>query len=386
MIEAKIDDVIGLTRQLVRLPGEAGREKRVADFLMDFLPTRGFVNVARDPNGNVIARVRGDGPGKVLLLDAHMDTVGIAPNLPWKFDPFEGRVDSGRLYGRGTADMKGALAGMITAMSMLDPAHIQGEVVLSASVMEEVLEGVALKAVMDRVRPDYVLIGEASDLRIIRAGRGRAEIKVTAHGRPAHTSSPQHGINAVEAIMPAISKISMLELPSHHQTESAVIVLTDIISDPYPGHSVIPSSCTATYDRRLVPGETREAVLAPLRDLPTIPGAYLEVHLETGVYPTYTGTSLSKDKWFPAWVLEDDHPLLINAIRGLESIGLTAQLGSYNFCTNAAYSMGEAGIPTIGFGPSTEKMAHIVNEYVEIEALRQATRGYKAIIESVLGF
>jgi len=377
-------DLIKLTQKLVRVPSEAGDEKQVSELLLDEMAALGFDQVWMDENGSVVGMIEGAQPGATLLFDGHMDTVGIAPGLTWEHLPFGGEIADGRLYGRGSTDMKGPLAAMITAAGSVERKQIHGKIAVSASVMEEVLEGVALQTVMEVVEPEMVVIGEPSDLRLIHGGRGRAEILLEAIGRPSHSSAPELGLNAVQAIIPALQTLETLELPSHPLVGRAILALTDIISEPYPGHSVIPSRCRVTFDRRLMPGETPASVLAPFKELPTLPGAKLQVRIAKGEYRTFTGKLLEREKWFPAWLLEKSHPFIRAAAHGLEKAGLAVAFGTYNFCTNAAYSIGIAGIPTIGFGPSPEGLAHVVDEYIEVDQLVKAAHGYKGIIESVL--
>ncbi len=376
---------IELTQQLVRTPSEAGQEQRVAHFLLEAMPAYGYDAVGLDEFGSVTGIRIGDQPGPTLLLDAHIDTVGIAPGVPWQFDPFGGQISAGRIYGRGSSDMKGALAAMIVAGGRINPAEIAGRLVVSASVMEEVLEGAALEHIMETYQPDFVLIGEASDLKIVHGGRGRAEIRIEAVGKPAHSSSPAKGINAVEAILPVLTGIQNLELPDHPFIGEAIFALTDIISEPYPGHSVIPSRCRATYDRRLLPDETPEGVLEPLRQIRSLPGAAINVTIAEGEYHAWTGRTVNRNKWFPAWMLDKDHPLILDAVAALVRVGIRPEFSAYRFCTNAAYSAGVAGVPTFGFGPSREEIAHIADEYIEIDALVKAAQAYQAIIETVLG-
>ncbi len=376
--------LITLTRELIRCRTGPGDERAAAEFLLDRMPGLGFTDVAQDKLGNVTGVIQGQKTGPTLLLDAHTDTIGVAPGVPWTYAPYEGQVVGGRIYGRGASDMKGALAAMLTAATRVKPSSLAGKLVVSASVMEEVLEGAALRSVMDRFKPDYVVIGEASELKIVRGGRGRAEIVIETTGRPAHTSAPHQGVNAVEAMLPVIQNIQSMEPGSHPVLGQGVMVLTDIISEPYPGHSVIPSVCRATYDRRLLVGESQASVLEALGGLGTIPGAGLEVRLARGKYRAFTGEVVEMDKWFPAWVLETGHPFLRAAAGALTQAGLDAGFTTYQFCTNAAYSIGIAGVPTIGFGPSRESLVHIVDEYVEIEQLAGAARGYRALIETLL--
>jgi putative selenium metabolism hydrolase len=382
---AEIDSqlVVQLTQEMVRIPSKPGEEGELAGFLREKLSELGFDNVRVDKCGNVIGEIVGNQPSPTILFDAHTDIVGIAPGVPWRHDPFGGEIVGDRLYGRGSADMKGALAGMIAALKSFEKDEMSGRAVVAATVMEEVLEGVALQVVMDEVHPDFVIIGEASELKIVRGGRGRTEIVLETTGVPAHSSSPQHGVNAVEAILPALHKISNLDLPSHPLLDPAVMVLTEIISEPYPGQSMIPSKCRATFDRRLMPGETRESVMRSLADLPTISGAKFESKIAEGFYRSYTGWDFSMEKFFPAWLLDLSDPIVKGAAHGLSQMGMPVGYGVYHFCTNAAYSIGEAGVPTIGFGPSNEAVAHTADEFVEIDELIEAAHGYKAIFRGL---
>ena len=124
----------------------------------------------------------------------------------------------------------------------------------------------ALQAVMDAAPPDFVVIGESTNLNLSRGGRGRAEVHLTTMGRPAHSSSPQLGRNAVLDMMAVIAAMEAILLADDPLMGPAIFALTDIVSQPYPGHSVIPSICLATYDRRLLPGESAASVLGAITD------------------------------------------------------------------------------------------------------------------------
>lgn len=376
------NELVGLLQKLIRIQSLSGQEKAVAGLIASAMRELGFDEVRIDDNGSVIGLVRGARPGPTLLLDAHCDTVGVAPGVSWQHEPFGAEVVGNRLYGRGASDMKGALAAMIHAAAAVDRSRLAGAVAVSATVMEEVMEGVSLAAVMDALDPDFVIIGEATDLNLNIGGRGRAEIKLEALGKPAHSSSPHLGVNAVHRMIPAIQAIEQLSLGHDPLLGPGIMALTDIISEPYLGNSVIPSRCRVTYDRRLLPGETESSVLDGLRQLPEL--ADIDVRLAQGQHATYTGAMLEAVKFFPAWKLPPEHSLVQKALAGLRTVGQNPQLGAYRFCTNAAYSAGRAGVPTIGFGPGAEARAHIVDEFIELEELFAAARGYAALIPHIL--
>ena len=379
-----IQRLIDFTQRLVRQPSFSGEEATVIQIVINEMGSLGFDKIWTDENGSAIGIMEGAQPGKTLLFDAHCDTVGIAPGSSWTRDPFGGEIIDGYLHGRGCADMKGALAAMMHAAASVDKSKLHGKIIVSASVMEEVFEGGALKTVMDQVNPDFVVIGEASDLNLVHGGRGRAEIHLETIGKPSHSSSPHLGVNAVHLMMKVIEAVDQIKLGEHPRLGPAILALTDIISEPYPGYSVIPSRCKATYDRRLLPDETIEDVLDPIASLPELKSIQMNTVIAHGEHQAYTGKILRGTKFFPAWELDAKHPFVESALKGLRASGLEPQLSAYRFCTNAAYSMGVAGIPTIGFGPGTEADAHVVDERLRLEVLEKAARGYQGIMEAVL--
>jgi len=380
------DSLVAFARSLVRCPSRFGEEEAVVSLILAQMTELGFDRAWRDANGSAIGIIEGELPGSTILLDGHCDTVGVAPGVTWTHDPFGGEVESGFIYGRGTADMKGALAAMIYVAAGLDRARLRGRVVVSATVMEENLEGAALKDVMDAVSPDFVVIGEATDLKLNRGGRGRAEIHLETIGRPSHSSTPHLGRNAVHDMLRVVAAVERLPMQSDSFLGPAIMALTDIISDPYPAYSVIPSRCRVTYDRRLLPGEMVAGVLGDLRGLRDLEGLTIDLRatIAQGEHTTYTGAVLRGPKFLPAFLFPEDHPFVQTAARGLRSAGLDPQMGAYRFCTNAAYSAGMAGVPTIGFGPGREEDAHVVDERVAVADVVAAERGYRGIIEAAL--
>ncbi|MEZ4727518.1 MAG: YgeY family selenium metabolism-linked hydrolase [Caldilineaceae bacterium] len=379
------EKLVQFAQALVQRPSLSGEERAVAERVVDEMRGLGFDSVKTDENGSVIGIIEGAQPGKTLLLDAHIDTVGIAPGVPWTHEPHGGRVVADALYGRGSADMKGALAAMIHAAAAVDRTKIHGRIAVSASTLEEVLEGVTLRTIMDDVQPDFVVIGEATALHLNRGGRGRAEVHLETVGRPAHSSSPHLGRNAVLDMMKVIAAIETLDLPVDPLMGPAMMALTDIISEPYPGYSVIPSLCRVTYDRRLLPGETPADVLAAITEHPAVQGLPLQAMIAQGDHLAYTGATLQADKFFPAWIFPETHPFVARALAGLHAAGLQPAISAYRFCTNGAYSAGMAGVPTIGFGPAKESDAHVVDERLLLSDLFMAAQGYQGIIEAVLG-
>ena len=289
------------------------------------------------------------------------------------------------MYGRGTSDMKGAVAAMVYGAALIPREELRGSVMVSASVGEELVEGAALRHVLTDHPADFVVIGESSNMNLVFGGRGRAEFKVTTHGTPSHASAPHLGDNAVHTMRAVIEQIEQIEVPRSSEVGAGVMALTDIISNPYPAHSVIPSGCTATYERRLVPGETLEQVIEDIERACAAAGApETTIELARTGYQSYTGWKSDQPKWFPAWAFDVRDPFVAASQEALVQIGERSQPAAYQFCTNAAYSAGIAGIPTIGLGPSDETLAHIIDEYIEVEQLERAVTAYAVVAEAAL--
>lgn len=385
--------VVDLCRQLIRIPSLSGREKQLADHLRQYYLSHNFDHIQIDSFGNVIARAKGNRPGKCLLFDGHIDTVPVEDPSLWQHDPFGAQIDGDRVYGRGATDMKGAVAAFSQAAADFLAAHgrdFAGELCLAGVVHEECFEGVAARSVSAAVHPDLVIIGEASEMNLKCSQRGRAEILVETFGVSCHSSNPEKGVNAVYAMCRLIEAFRQLP-PSRHpeMAGDGILELTDITSAPYPGASVVPDYCRATFDRRLLVGETPQSVLAPLnaaidRLTAEDPRFRAKVSFTAGQEKCYTGAAIADQRFFPGWLVDRNAPLVQKIYKRICDKGYTPALTGYSFCTNGSHYAGEAGIPCLGIGPSQEYLAHTVDEYVSIDELYAITDYYTAVMEAVL--
>ncbi len=392
MTAERNQQLIALCQALIQSQSYSGHEDGVVNRMKQAFDELGFDEMIVDSYGSVLGRIKGNRPGKVMLLDGHIDTVPVPDETKWTHKPFDGELADGKIYGRGTSDMKGAVSAMIAASAFFAAdtrREFAGEIYVSGVVHEECFEGVAARKISERIRPDYVLIGESSELNLKRGQRGRAEVVVETFGKPAHSANPSAGINAVYKMAELIREIGRLEAPVHPTMGQGILELTDIKSSPYPGASVVPDYCRATYDRRLLVGETRESVLKPLlalmREMKSKdPQFEAKAHFATDTQTCYTGNEISGERFFPGWFLEQEDEFVQSALRGLRSAGLNPQVTQYSFCTNGSHYAGEAGIKTVGFGPSREDLAHTIDEYIEVDQLLKAAEGYGGILRAVL--
>lgn len=375
-------DTLELLKLLVETESITGNEKNIVDVLDDVFHSLGFKTI-RTPSGCICGVIDGKEKGPTILIDGHIDTVGV-PNIErWTHDPFRLTSEDGRLYGRGTSDMKGGVTAALAAASSFIPLA-KGRIVVACIVEEERFEGICAREVSALFNPDYVIIAESTHGKLNIGQRGRCEIVVKAEGRSCHSSNPEEGENAVLNAVQAIEALETFVPEEHEILGKGIMALTDIISSPYPGMSIIPGECRITYDRRTLVGETPESVLGEVNRLLEENNIHASASIALGETTSYTGNRLSSLRFFPSWCYSTDDEIVKKSSAGLESIGLFEGYGHYAFCTNGSHYAGEKNIPTIGYGPGEERLAHIVDEYIEESDLYKVRRGMEGIIRSLI--
>ncbi len=380
--------MIAFARDLVRIPSLSGEEEAVAHRVAREMRDLAFDEVLLDPMGNVLGRI-GSGEGPILLFDAHMDTVGVGDPDAWRFPPFGGEIADGRLYGRGAADMKGPLAAMVYGAHLFAREYRgRGTLYVAAVVQEEPKEGLALKVLLREmgIRPDFVVLGEPSDLAVKRGHRGRLEIRVTTYGRACHASTPWAGENALYAAAKVIFGVELLAptLADDPVLGRGSIAVTHIHSFA-ASRNAIPDRVELYIDRRLTLGETEVKALADIRNILQKEGIRGEVVVPEYDVVSYTGYRVRGRESYPAWLLAEDHPFLRRVVHAVEgALGQRPTVGTWRFSTDGVYTMGELGIPTVGFGPGREQVAHTADESVSLRDLERAMGAYARIAEEVL--
>lgn len=386
------EKVISLCQELIKEQSYSGQEDKVVEVLKKNFNELGFDDVVVDKYGNIIGHIKGKRPGKKIVFDGHIDTVPVTNPDEWTHAPFAAEIHDGKIYGRGTTDMKGAVAAMTCAAANFAAdcdKDFAGDIYVAGVVHEECFEGVAARAISERVKPDYVVIGEASQLNIKIGQRGRGEIVLETFGKPCHSANPEKGINAVYKMAQVIEAIRTLK-PTHHEVlGDGILELTDIKSSPYPGASVVPEYCRATYDRRLLVGETKESVLEPINQLleelmKKDPELKVKASYAVGKEICHTGNEIEGERFFPGWLFDESEDFVQAVYGELKSMGFDPEITQYNFCTNGSHYAGEAGIKTLGIGPSRENLAHTVDEYIEIEQLTSVTQCYYGVMKALL--
>lgn len=386
--EAQCSDFL---QHLVQTPSLSGQEASVARIVATEMQRLGFQSVHTDRIGNVIGRY-GQPGGPILLLNGHMDTVNVGDLSAWKHDPFGGEIIDQKLYGRGSVDMKGPLAAMLHGIGILiaQGVPLPGEVVVVAVVQEEPTEGMAMRVLVEEegLRPDWVILGEPTLMQISRGQRGRMEIRVATMGRSCHASTPEKGDNA---LYEAARLIFGVEILNARLMEDAVLgkgsIAVTHLATVAGSRNAIPDRCDLVIDRRLTLGETALRALAEIEAL--LRREDVRGRVNTGYYrsTSYTGYHTEGPEVYPAWLLAEDNPLLLQTSASLEkSLATRPQVRTWGFSTDGVYTMGEAGIPTVGFGPGDDMLAHTADEHIALAQVFDASRAYAHLSIDLLNY
>jgi putative selenium metabolism hydrolase len=286
--------------------------------------------------------------------------------------------------------MKGSLAAMVYgAKALLDrEVPLRGDLYLVGVVQEEPCEGLGMRVLMEEegLLADAVLLGEATDLQVVRGQRGRMEIEVVVRGRSCHASAPHLGENAIYAAARLIFGIEMLsaQLAEDRFLGPGTLAVTHI-ENTAGSRNAVPDSCTFYVDRRLTLGETETKALAEVRGVLLREDVNATISIPEYTSTSYTGYQARAKAYFAPWALDRDHPLVQQVCRAVRAeLGYRPNLGKWNFSTDGVYTMGVAGVPTVGFGPGEERYAHTADERIRVDDVVRAAQGYARIATEVL--
>ena len=376
------DDVVDLLTRLVAIdsvnpelvPGGAG-EAEIARFVAGWLAGAGLdvvVEEVASGRPNVVAVARGSGGGRSLILNAHMDTVGVV-GMERPFEPY---VDDGRLYGRGAYDMKGSLGAIMLAGARAVGRGLRGDVVLTAVVDEEV-GSIGTEAAARRWRADAAIVAEPTELGLAVAHKGFVAFETEVKGRAAHGSRPDLGVDAIAKMGRVLVGLEELDRslrsgPAHRLLGTGSVHAS--IIEGGQEYSSYPERCLLKAERRTIPGETVASVEAEVRALlaraaegdPAFRGE-VRVGLARGPFEV------------------DESEPIVDLVRrhAAGSRREAPELVGVPFWTDAAILAG-AGIPTVVFGPGGEG-AHAVVEWVELADVERCAEIYLAVAEEFCG-
>jgi acetylornithine deacetylase len=371
------DELTDLASRLVAIdsvnpdlvPGGAG-ETEVARFVAGWLEDAGLEVQLNDLGDgrrwNAVGVARGSGGGRSLLLNAHMDTVGVEGMEK----PLEPRVEGGRLYGRGAYDMKASLAAIMLAGARARDLSLRGDVVVAAVADEEVAS-IGSASLDPDWRTDAAIVSEPTEERVAIAHRGFVWLDVEAKGRAAHGSRPDLGVDAIAKMGRVLVGLEELDRslrasPSHELLASGSLHASLI--EGGQELSSYPDRCLLRMERRTIPGETAEHVEAEVRGV---------IEQASGVDPDLRAEARVTFSREPFEVSADEPIVQAVRARAAEVLGEEPPVVGVPFWTDAAV-LSHAGVPTVLFGPIGDG-AHAVEEWVDLDSAARSAEVYLAV-------
>jgi len=373
-------NIVETTQSLVRIPSvnpaydpASLAEIGMSDWLIAWAKEHGFEHEANEVmpgRSNVIIRLRNGPEHPHLLLNGHTDTVAIAKmTVP----PFDAELRDGRIWGRGSADMKGQVACMLHTLLRLreDTAAWKGTVTVGLVVDEEVGFTGIKHLLQNHSGFDFAIVGEPTRLEIVRGCKGCLRFAFRAHGKSAHSSTPEKGASAIIAMAHALvalecffaEDLSASVHPALGRSTGSVGIVQG-----GSGINIVPEFCEAKVDVRLVPGQSWEETYAAMKKVVTSierPG----IHWDFDEPPF----------WDLPFCWDEDHEFVRSAC---ETMGRT-QSHVVNYACDAS-KIAAAGIPCIVFGPGDIAQAHTANESIAVEELEQGVESYVRFAEALL--
>ena len=383
------EELLKLTQDLIRIPSHTvyeNREKEVAAYIADILEREGIEYCFQSADGdrcNVLATIRGNGTGKSLMLNGHMDTVPVAG----MDDPFNPVIVDGNMYGRGSSDMKSGRAAMLYAVLTVHRMKVplNGDLVLAGVIDEEAAKSTGSRVIAEKGPiTDYAIIGEPSSLYPIIAHKGIDYFQIDFHGKAAHSSRPENGANAIYAAADFISAVKAVLIPEFDNLShpylgkptinvglmcgSAEINKPFLLQQSETFAGVVPDEASVFIDVRWIPGQSIPQIQSQLQALadsilPKNPGISAEVNYIPLPRPAM---EISPEEALPQAILESISQVSPE----------TAEFKGLSGFMDSGILYGVAGILSMVFGPGDLSVAHGINEKVEVEQIIKAAQIY----------
>ena len=384
VVQTEKNNLVNFLADIVSIESITCNEEKVVNRVKKEMEFLEYDEIISDSFGNVIGRI-GNGP-RILVYDAHLDVVDVA-GQDWNTDPFNAIVKDGKMFGRGTIDDKGPFACTLYAGKVIKDLNLADgfTVYVVGSIVEEECEGLALGAFLEeyKISPDCVVIAESSELEICRGHKGRAQITATFKGESVHASMHHNGVNPIETALPFLQGLIEFDrdIPEDKELGKGHITAVDTRCESLSLNS-LPTSAKVVMDRRTTTLDNYESLIEALKALPN--GDKCKFEYAVWNDKGYKGNNISGEEYFPAWVLDENHPLIQAGIEGYKNLfKKDPVVTTWGFSTNGNYTMGKNKLPTVGFGPGEMALCHLANEHVVIEDLLTATAFYAGLAASL---
>lgn len=376
--QIKSQDSVSLLERLIEIPGHRllpEKESRTSEYIAQWFEREGVKVRTVDimpGRPNVIAQIRGKGRGYSLMYNCHMDTV---PEYGWtsKPGPFKAVVEKGKICGRGSCDMKGAIAAVMIAMRALvnSEVELEGDLIFAGVIGEEGEGSIGTRAIVERgPKTDMAVVCEPTDLNVSIGHRGSSNLRLIVHGVPAHTAYPERGVNAILMMSKILNEIDRKLSPKLRSKKHELLgpaTLTPAVIQGGMRTDVVPDLCETKLNCRYPHDQDPSQIKREIEEIAgKLQNRYPKLKVEAEILSDAPGMEIPRG-----------HPLVESLRKSMTKIGRKHPriIGS-GFWTDASILTNQGGIPTAIFGPGKEEIAHTVMEYLDIEQLHLAAQAY----------
>ena len=385
-IKSKIkeEEITNLAQELIKIPSdETAGEKEVCEYLESFLKSLGMKVRLQEvlPNRpNIIAEVIGDEVGKSIMFNGHVDTVPVGDIKKWSMDPYSAIIKDNKLFGRGSTDMKGAIASMIIAMKFImnNVEKFNGKIIFTGVMAEETTGLGTQKIVEENIKTDMAVVGEPSDEKIYRAHKGTMWFNLSTYGKLEHSSeSNSESNNAIINMMKLIMEIN--EISKELETIENNLVGHPSINigliDGGTKQNMIADSCRISIDRRTLPEEKTDEILDKLR-------IRLDGLRSLDDRLTF---DLEIDTIREAVEVAESEQIVQEVKNALNKvINKNPTISGMKATTDMSILVNQGNIPSVIYGPGFIKQAHTVDEFIEVKRLVESSQVYAEILLNTL--
>ena len=381
------DAIVQTASEMIQIPSKSGEEKAMADYTIQKMKDLGYDEVTVDDYGNVIGLMKGQGGGKSIMFNCHLDIVDEGPHENWKYPPFSGAIAEGAIWGRGASDTKGTFAIHLYLPHILKQEGLmtKGDIYVVGVVHEEDAGFGSMMMAEYGFHTDYAVVGEASENDLAIACRGRVGIEVTISGKSCHASVPHEGVNPFSFLGGFLIGLNDYKVSKNPKYGQSLISATRISSSE-PGTNVVPNSIRVSLDYRSVPGETNEQVIAQLNEIAArcaVPGITVEIQPAYIPISCYTGATGNGIMGEPPYSIDEDSETVIVAKAALENVfGRTIKTKPWAFATDSGH-FSQLGIHVLGFSPAEIKKCHTVEDNIQLDMLKEGIAGNLALAKAL---
>lgn len=360
-------ELLDILCKLIKCKSENGihKEEAVAHCIQNILKINNIkskLSYASEGRPNILAKIKGKYPGPTFLYNGHLDVVPVGSG--WKVDPYGCEIKEGKLFGRGTADMKSGVSAMIYAAILLNRTkNFFGEILLIFYVDEENINlGMRHLLKNENISADYAIISEPSDLNVCIAHKGVARYRIKTKGIAGHAAfidNPKNAINNMTKVLLSLINLSkVIKEKFHPILGNASLSITKIWGGS--AINIIPAECFIEIDRRTLPGETQQSCLDEIKEALS----NLNIDVDIDNYLFIAASYIDQNNLFVK--------KLANTVEKV--IDKSPLVTTFKATCEAPFLSIDKNIPTIIFGPGSLKQAHIKDEFVEISQVLMATK------------